>query len=123
MKKILLKTLTGEYGEGRSFRTSTKWVKENDWEVYDYLHNLMTEFVEDETNLTDEEDLEAFKNGNWVVEYTFNGYFEDEGIEILVTAGRNRQDIASQPAWIHEKITLDEFLETYEYEKYLEQLK
>jgi len=33
MKKDLLKMLTGEHGEGRSFRVSTKWVEENDWEV------------------------------------------------------------------------------------------
>ena len=122
-KQDLLKMLTGEYGEGRSFRVSTTWVKENDWEVYDYLHNLMTEFVEDETNLTDEEDLEAFENGDWEVEYTFNGYFEDEEIEILVTAGRNGQHIANQPAWIQETISIDEFMDYWNWETYLEQVE
>jgi len=121
-KQDLLKTLTGEHGEGRSFRVSTKWVEENDWEVYDCLHNLMAEFVEDETNLADENDLAAFENGEWEVEYTFNGYFEDEEIEILVTAGRNGQHIANQPAWIQEKITLDEFMDCWNWETYLEQI-
>lgn len=121
MKKDLLKLLTGEHGEGRSFRTSTAWVKENDQEVYDYLHNLILEFVEDETNLTDEEDLEAFENGSWEVEYTFNGY--DEEIEILVTAGRNGQDIANQPAWIQETISIDEFMDCWNWEAYLKQVE
>lgn len=120
MKKDLLKMLTGEHGEGRSFRVSTAWVKENDWEVYDYLHDLMTEFVEDETNLTDEEDLAAFENGDWIVEYTFNRHGEE--IEILVTAGRNGQDIANQPAWIQETITLDEFMNCWNWEAYLKQV-
>ncbi len=122
-KEDLLKTLTGEYGEGRSFITSTAWVEENDWAVYDSLHDLMTEFVEDETNLTNEEDLEAFENGDWEVEYTFNGYFEDEEIKILVTAGRNGQYIANQPAWIQETISIDEFMDYWNWEAYLEQVE
>ena len=119
-RQDLLKMLTGEYGEGRSFRVSTAWVKENDWEVYDYLHELMTEFVEDETNLTNEEDLEAFENGDWEVEYSFSGYLEDEEIEILITAGRNGQHIANQPAWIQEFIPVDELMDYWNWEKYLE---
>lgn len=122
-KEDLLKMLTGEYGGGRSFRVSTAWVKENDWEVYEYLHNLMTEFVEDETNLTDEEDLEAFENGDWEVEYTFNGYFEEEEIEILVTAGRNGQHIANQAAWIQETISIDEFMDCWNWKAYLKQVE
>lgn len=121
MKNELLKKLTGKYGEGRSFRVSVEWVKENDWEVYDYLHNLMTEFVEDETNLTNEEDLEAFESGNWIVEYSFNEH--DEGIEIIITAGRNGQHIANQPAWIQETISIDEFMDYWNWKAYLEQVE
>jgi hypothetical protein len=120
MKKDLLKMLTGEHGEGRSFRVSTKWVEENDWEVYDCLHNLMTEFVEDETNLTDEGDLADFEN-DWIVEYTFNRYGEE--IEILVTAGRNGQHIANQPAWIQETISIDEFIDCWNWKAYLKQVE
>lgn len=123
MKKDLLKTLTGEYGGGRSFRVSTAWVKENDWEVYDYLHNLMTEFVSSSTNATDENDLADFENGDWEVEYTFNGYFEEEEIEILVTAGRNGQHIANQAAWIQETISIDEFMDCWNWKAYLKQVE
>ena len=120
-KQDLFKLLTGEHGEGRSFRTSTTWVKENDWGVYDYLHNLITEFVEDETNATNENDLVTFENGDWEVEYTFNGY--DEKIEILVTAGRDGQHIANQPAWIQETITIDEFMDYWNWKAYLVQVE
>lgn len=119
-KQDLLKMLTGEYGEGRSFRVSTAWVKENDRVVYDYLHELMTEFVEDEINLTNEEDLEAFENGDWMVEYSFSGYLENEEIEILITAGRNGQHIANQPAWTQEFIPVDELMDYWNWERYLE---
>lgn len=119
--KTLTGKLTGKYGEGRSFRVSTKWVEENDWEVYEHLHNLMTEFIEDETNATDENDLVAFENGEWIVEYSFNRH--DEEIEILVTAGRDGQHIANQPAWIHEKITLGEFMVYWNWDAYLEQVE
>ena len=121
-KQDLLKMLTGEYGEGRSFRTSTAWVKENDWEVYNYLYNLMIEFVEDETNMIDEEDLEAFENGSWEVEYYFRSWGHDE-LEFLVTAGRNGHHIAIQSAWIQETYSVEDldFL-NWNWKAYLEQL-
>ena len=121
-KEDLLKTLTGEYGGGRSFRVSTAWVQENDIEIYDSLHDMITEFVEDESNRTYEEDLKDFEEGNWEVEYTFRGDIEDEEIEILVTAGRDGQHIANQPAWIQETVSLEELEENWEMETYLKML-
>ena len=106
MKKELLEMLTGKYGEGRSFVVSVEWVKENDQEIYEHLLSIAENRI---------------LHDDWLVEYTFNNI--DGEIEIIITAGRNRQMLNNQPAWIHEKITLDEFLDFYEYEKYLEQLK
>ena len=96
--------LTGEHGEGRSFRVSAKWVKEmtgtyssnfNQWQME---HFTMTGF-----------------------EYAFNEI--DGEIEVIITAGEDWQMLNNQPAWIHEVLPLDEFLEAYEHEKYIEQLK
>ncbi|GFN35399.1 hypothetical protein [Tepidimicrobium xylanilyticum] len=105
-KQDLFKLLTGEYGEGRSFRVSVKWVKENDREVYEHLLSIAENRI---------------LHDDWLVEYTFNDI--DGEIEIIITAGEDRQMLNNQPAWIHETITLDEFLDFYEYEKYIKQLK
>jgi hypothetical protein len=120
--KDLKEKIIGKYGEGKSFTVSTKWVQENDSETYDSLHNMMEEFVDDESNRTYEEDLKNFEEGNWEVEYTFRGDIEDEEIEILVTAGRDGQHIANQPAWIQETVSLEELEENWEMETYLKML-
>lgn len=106
MKKELLEMLTGEHGEGRSFRVSTKWVEENDPEIYEHLLDKAENRI---------------LHDDWLVEYTFNDI--DGEIEIIITAGEDRQMLNNQPAWIHEVLTLDEFMGFYEFEKYLEQLK
>ena len=105
MKKDLLKTLTGKYGEGRSFRVSAKWVKENDWDVFEQLQSMADGTFYDD----------------WLVEYAFNEI--DGEIEVIVTAGKDWQMLNNQPAWIHEVLPLDVFIEIYEYEKYIAQLK
>lgn len=115
----LKEKMIGEYGEGKSFTVSTKWVQENDSETYDSLHNMMEEFVNDESNRTYEEDLKNFKKGNWEVEYVFREGNDENSIEILVTAGRNGQHVANQPAWIQELVSLEEFEENWEVETYL----
>lgn len=113
--------LTGEYGYGKQFTVSTCWVKENDPGVYDYLHNLMVEFLNDESNRTHLEDLEDFENGKWIVEYVFRGYGE-ASTEILITAGKDNQHIANQPAWIQEVVD-DKDLEVYwEVDTYLKMI-
>jgi len=106
LKKELLEMLTGEHGEGRSFIASVEWVKENDPEIYEYLLSI----------------AENMLNNDWLVEYNFiiDG---DEEIEIIVTAGKDRQMLNNQPAWIHEVLPLDVFIDFYEYEKYITQLK
>lgn len=104
MRKELLEMLAGECG--KSFMTSSRWVKENDREIYDYLHGLVIEFVEDESNAIDENDLIAFENGTWIVEYCFRKH--SEGIELLVTAGRNGHHVAIQSAWMQETYSVED---------------
>jgi len=103
MKKELLEKLTGEFG--KSFMVPVEWVKENDQEVYEHLLDKAENRI---------------LHDDWIVEYTFNNI--DGEIEIIITAGEDRQMLNNQPAWIQETITLDVFIEVYEYEKYLEQL-
>ena len=98
--------------------TDTAWVKENDPEVYDRLHELMEGFVADESNQTTQEDLESFEDG-WCVEYLFR---EDEGkITVSIYAGETWQDVANQPPWLEETVTVEEFKENYQ--KYIERLE
>ena len=105
MKKDLLKTLTGKHGEGRSFVVSVEWVKENDPEIYEYLLSI----AENKT-----------LHNDWLVEYTFNDI--DGEIEVIITAGENRQMLNNQPAWIHETVGIDEFMAYWNWKAYLEQL-
>ena len=81
-----------------SFTTDTDWVKENDEEVYDVLHDIMEDFVADEQNSCDDEDMENFEAGNWKVEYLFR-----DG-EAIYTAGRDGQHLANQDGWSRDKI-------------------
>lgn len=106
-KEDLLRMLTGKYGEGRSFVVSMEWVKENDWDVFEQLQSMAGGTFHE----------------NWLVEYTFNEIDGDEEIEVIVTVGADRQMLNNQPAWIHEVLTLDEFLDFYACEKYIKQLK
>ena len=101
--------------------TDTKWVKENDPEVYDRLHELMEGFVADESNQTTQEDLESFEAGEWCVEYFFE---EDEGeITVSIYAGETWQAVANQPLWLEETVTVEEFMRSYPYKKYIERLE
>ena len=104
--KTLTGKLTGKYGEGRSFIVSAKWVEENDWEVYEHLLSIAENRV---------------LHDDWLVEYTFNDI--DGEIEIIITAGEDRQMLNNQPAWIHETITLGEFMVYWNWDAYLEQVE
>lgn len=117
-KKEILEKILGEYGYGETFGASTAWVKENDSEIYDALLDIMQEFVDDESNSCNEEDLQEFEAGNWNVEYVISSWGCDCP-EILITAGRDGQQIANQPAWIEEK--LDD-LDRWPLEKYLKMI-
>jgi len=101
--------------------TDTKWVKENDPEVYARLHELMEGFVADESNQTTQEDLESFEAGKWCVGYFFE---EDEGeITVSIYAGETWQDVANQPPWLEETVSVEDFKESYPYQKYIERLE
>jgi len=99
--------------------TDTAWVAENDPEIYAALHDMMLEFVEDESNQTFEDDLKSFEAGKWCVEYCFR---EDEGkITVSIYAGETWYDVANQLPWLEETITVEEFKENYQ--KYIERLE
>ena len=100
--------------------TDTKWVKENDPEVYDRLHELMEGFVADESNQTTQEDLESFEAG-WCVEYCF--VVDGDKITIRVYAGETWQAVADQPPWLEDTVTVEEFKENYPCQKYIERLE
>lgn len=109
----VFKKLLGKYNYGSNFTTTTAWVKKNDPYMYDYLLDLMQEFVADESNRCDEEDLKEFRRGNWDVEYVFREGLDEDEIEILVTAGRNGQHIANQPAWSQEHVNTEDIKQGY----------
>ena len=104
-KRDLLKTLTGKYGEGRSFRVSVEWTKENDTEIYEHLLDKAENRI---------------LHDDWLVEYAFNEI--DGEIEIIITAGEE-QTLNNQSAWIHETIGIDEFMDYWNWEAYLKQLE
>ena len=106
-KEVLLEKLIGKYGEGRSFIVSVEWVKENDPEIYEQLLSMAENRV---------------LYNDWLVEYTFNDIDGNEEIEIVVTVGIDRGMLNNQPAWIHEKTTLDEFRVYWNWEAYVEAL-
>ena len=82
-----------------SLTVSTNWVKKNDEDLFYYLRDIMEDFVTDEQNACNEEDLQSFDNGNWQVEYLFrNG-------EVTYTAGRDGQHLANQDGWTRDKIS------------------
>lgn len=102
----------------KSVFTDTKWVKENDPEVYDRLHELMEGFVADEFNYTTREDLKSFEAGEWCVEYFFE--VDEREIIVRVYAGETWQDVANQPPWLEETVSSQEFFEDWPYRTYLE---
>lgn len=106
--KEMFKKLLGEYNYGSSFSTTTAWIKENDPGMYDYLLEQMEEFAADPSNSCTEEELKEFKAGNWEIEYIFRSGRDENEIEILVTAGRDGQQIANQPAWSQEYISIED---------------
>ena len=101
--------------------TDTKWVKENDPEVYDRLHELMEGFVADESNQTTQDDLESFESGKWCVEYCFTE--NDGNLTVRIYAGETWQDVANQPPWLEETVSSQEFFEDWPYRTYLEKLE
>ena len=82
-----------------SFTVSTAWVKKNDSNLFHYLSDIMDEFVRDEVNSCDEQDMENFDAGKWQVEYLFR-----DG-EAIYTAGRDGQHIANQDGWTRDQIS------------------
>ena len=107
--------------DGKKVYTDTAWVAENDPEVYAALHDMMLEFVKDKSNQTFEDDLEAFETGEWCVEYFF--VVDGDKITIRIYAGEIWQDVANQPPWLEEKVTVEEFKENYPYKKYTKKLE
>lgn len=91
--KEMVRELVGENNYGNSFITDSAEVREKDPDMYDWLLDELRKFVYDEDNLTNEKDIEQFKRGEYLVEYTFreNGYG--------VAAGRDGQNLAQQPFW------------------------
>ena len=119
------KKLLGEYNYGTTFSTTTAWIKENDPCMYDYILDMMEEFAADENNQCTEEELKEFKNGEWEVEYVFREGRDKDEIEILVTAGRDGQHIANQPAWSQEYISVEDIEKCFKeapFEKYLQMI-
>ncbi|WP_245543934.1 hypothetical protein [Mahella australiensis] len=61
-------------------------------DVYDDLLEKLEAWAADPSNTASDEDVEAFKAGEYQVEILF-------GDKVSYTAGRDRQEIANQPAW------------------------
>lgn len=101
--------------------TDTGWVAENDPEVYAALHDMMLEFVEDESNQTTQEDLESFESGKWCIEYYFTE--NDGNLTVRIYAGETWQAVADQPPWLEETVSSQEFFEDWPYRTYLEKLE
>jgi len=103
-------TLKGEYGQGTKFIVSSKWVEVYDEDIFEYLYEMLKEFMEDENNNTDEYDLKHFTDGEWFVEYSFQNRDEDT-ITMFVSAGEYAEDLANQPEWLTVDIDLNKLIE------------
>ena len=60
--------------------------------TYEYLEEMFKGFVADPSNAATEEELEAFQNGEYLVDI----YFDDK---ITYTAGADAQQLANEPHW------------------------
>lgn len=103
-------TLKGKYGLGANFIVSSKWVEVYDEDTFEYLFEMLKEFMEDENNNTDEYDLKHFTDGEWFVEYSFQSRDEDT-ITMFVSAGEYAEDLANQPEWLTVDIDLNKLIE------------
>lgn len=65
-------------------------------DVYDDLLEKLKAWVADPANTASDEDVEAFKAGQYQIEILF-------GDKVSYTAGHDRQEIANQPAWSSDK--------------------
>lgn len=65
-------------------------------EVYNDLLGKLEAWAADPTNTASDEDVAAFKAGEYQVEILFDD-------NILYTAGRNAQEISNQPPWSKDK--------------------
>lgn len=103
-------TLKGKYGLGANFIVSSKWVEVYDEDTFEYLFEMLKEFMKDENNNTDEYDLKHFTDGEWFVEYSFQSREEDT-ITMQVSAGEYAEDLANQPEWLTVDIDLNKLIE------------
>ena len=114
MKKEYLEksfeVLKGEYGQGTKFIVSSKWVEVYDEDTFEYLFEMLKEFMKDENNNTDEYDLKHFIDGEWFVEYSFQNRDEDT-ITMQVSAGEYAEELANQPDWLTVDIDLNKLIE------------
>lgn len=86
-KKQILEKLTGNY-----IQVTSKWVKENDPDLFNWMIEKIEEFIADPHNDTNQADLQDFSSGKWLVEYHFNhtNYWYCAG---------NEEEIANQSEW------------------------
>jgi hypothetical protein len=63
------------------------------YEVYFYLEEKFKGFVADPNNETTEEEIQAFQNGEYLVDI----YFNDD--EIVYFVGKDAQQLANEPRW------------------------
>jgi hypothetical protein len=64
-------------------------------EIYEALLQKLIEWTADEANTASQEDVDAFKAGEYTIEILFGDDFE-----VSYTAGRDMQGIANQPPWV-----------------------
>lgn len=88
-------------GEGNYLYVDSKWVSENDVETYDALLAMLEDFVENNDNKCNNEDLESFKAGKWEVSYYF-GTENDGSYKLYITAGRDDKMLQNQNPWLYE---------------------
>lgn len=62
------------------------------YEVYFYLEEMFKGFAADPNNTATEEELEAFRNGEYLVDIYF-------GDKVTYTVGRDAQQLANEPDW------------------------
>jgi len=69
------------------------WVKDFDQDTFEIILMRMEQWKNQENNTCDQEEINQFISGDYLVEYNF----DDE--EIGITAGRHRQDLNNQNTW------------------------
>ena len=78
---------------GKALMVTSDWLKQNDEQIHEWIRIKLQSFVRDERNTADQENLDLFDEGEYLIELTFN----ERGCRY--SAGETQQILNNQPSW------------------------